>query len=297
MRSLTVRVPTLNDESWDFDRLFRLWADLNRDELGVAFDFSSCEFLRPNAVAFLGGLSRMVEHRGGCVEFLWSTMQNRIQMNLKQNGFAESFGGGTGPWLGHSIPYREDRLRDDSRIAGYLRKFWLGRGWVNVSEKLRGAIVGRLLEIYDNAFIHAESPIGVFSCGQHFWNLKQLKLAVVDFGVGIPSNVRMFLAFRDPKALSMSAEKCLDWAFRPGTTTKPNGTSRGSGLDLLKNFIIVNKGHMEVFSHEGYGRIDGNGESYSNRGMAFEGTLFNITLRCDESYYQLASEAHGKPLF
>jgi hypothetical protein len=89
----------------------------------------------------------------------------------------------------------------------------------------------------------------------------------------------------------------LKWAFQPGTTTNPNGVGRGLGLDLLKEFVKINKGRFEVFSHDGYVLIDETQEAYWNRQTFFEGTLVNITLRCDESYYRLASEAVDEPLF
>jgi len=63
------------------------------------------------------------------------------------------------------------------------------------------------------------------------------------------------------------------------------------GLDLLKEFIRVNHGKLEVYSNEGYGLIDEHGERYENREPSFEGTIFHITLRCDEKYYQFAGEA------
>ena len=52
-------VPTINDDPPDFDRLFRLWSQVNDDSLEVEFNFTRCRFLQQNAVAFLGGLSRL----------------------------------------------------------------------------------------------------------------------------------------------------------------------------------------------------------------------------------------------
>jgi len=66
------------------------------------------------------------------------------------------------------------------------------------------------------------------------------------------------------------------------------------GLDLLKEFIKTNHGKLEFFSNEGYGIIDSKREEYSTRSRGFEGTLVNITLQCDKSYYVLASEV-GAP--
>ena len=161
-----VYVPTLNDKAWHYDQLFSLWRVLAQDEVEVRLDFSVCRFLRQNAVAFLGGLVRLIEYRGGCVEFAWDTLQVDVRANLAQNGFMASFGGGAGPWPGNSIPFREDpwrktpSLQSYRSIQRYLSDQWLGRGWVNVSPGLGNAVVGQMAEVYLNAFEHAGSRIG-----------------------------------------------------------------------------------------------------------------------------------------
>lgn len=287
-----IQVPTINDQLYDFENLFELWYQVNDNCVEVKFDFSQCHFLRQNAVAFLGGLVRLIQHRSGTVHFDLDSLQNKIRMNLAQNGFLAAFGHPGGPWFGNSIPYREDVADDPESVIDYLRDNWLGRGWVHISESLRDAIVGRVWEIYANAFEHGQSEVGVFSCGQYYRKLRELKLTVVDFGVGIPSNVRLFA--RNHK---IQASKALKWAFMRGTTTKPNGTGRGLGLDLLKEFVTLNDGRLDVFSHEGYALIDKDEKSFSNRSSFFEGTLVNITLKCDESYYHFASEEVAEPLF
>jgi hypothetical protein len=292
---ITLSIPTINDRPVDFDTLFGFWNQVNNDSLDVTFDFSYCGFLKQNAVAFLGGLARLIKFRSGSVPFLWNTIRNNIFTNLAQNGFLSTFGHGGGPWTGNSIPYREDPTLDSEGIMGYLKTKWLGRGWLQVSEQLRNAIVGRVWEIYDNAFMHAQSPAGIYSCGQHYPRRRELKLTAVDFGVGIPSNVRFF--FRDDtQTQTLSAANCLKWAFLPGKTTKP-GIGRGMGLELLKDFVKTNKGKLEIFSHEGYAMVDEKQEIFMNRETFFEGTLVNITFLCDESYYHLASEGVEELIF
>jgi hypothetical protein len=292
---MTVSVPTLNDNPRDFDWLFRLWNQLDSDGLEVQFDFSPCHFLRQNAVAFLGGLIRFVEHRHGSVHIDWNSFRPDVAKNLARNGFMRAFGAPAAAWTGNSVPFRQDKGPDSQGVIDYLGRMWLGQGWVQVSNKLRDAIVGRVWEIYENAFEHAFEPdkpnIGIFSCcGQHFPRQHKLDLTVLDFGVGIPSNVRFF-----SHNSGYPADKALQWAFSPGTTTKPNGMGRGMGLDLLKRFIKLNKGRLEVFSHEGYAVIDENQEKYGTRSTFYEGTLVNICLVCDESFYQLASEVSDEP--
>jgi len=299
-RSITLQIPTINDNPRDFDTLFNLWSEVNEDALDVTFDFSHCGFLRQNAVAFLGGLARLIENRGGKFRFNWDSLRSDIRANLAQNGFLNDFGLPDRPRRGNSIPYRQDLGDDKTGQIKYLKDAWLGRDWVNLSNDLMNAIAGRVWEIYANAFEHSESPIGVVSCGQHYPNMHILKLTMIDFGVGIPSNVRRFLRKDYPQAQLIPADRCIKWAFQKGTTTNPNGYGRGLGLDLLKEFVLVNKGSLEIYSHEGYALIDGaqeTPEQYQNRENFFEGTLVNITLRCDGAHYQFNYEAEDKPLF
>ena len=301
--SFRLQVPTINDAPLDFDRLFELWAAAKGCSSDMTFDFSTCSFLRPNAIAFLGGLARLVERRNRRVDFDWNTANDKILAILRQNGFAGTFGYVSSLGPGSSIPYREDQtettyatgVKDD--IIDYLAYEWLGRGWVHVSHRLRNAIVGVVWEIYDNAFEHATSNIGVFSCGQYFWRLGLLKLAVVDFGVGIPANVREYWRGH-PIAEQLTAAQCLRWAFQRGASTKTEITTRrGIGLVLLKEFVNINRGTLEVYSQDGYALIEDGKEKFNNRRKFFEGTLVNITLRCDERYYRLADESPAGPWF
>lgn len=290
----TIYIPTINDTDEDFDRLFEVYQQLVRTRPNVEIDFSRCGFLRQNAVAFIGGVIRLLEHRGVNLSLKLQGMQPQVYTNLEKNGFLEALGGTHGPQLGNTIPFREDRAAqvDKVGIVDYLKSKWLGRGWLHVSNRLRDAIVGKVWEIYANAFEHGASPVGLFSCGQYFPRLHVLNLTVVDFGIGIPFNVRQFAS-----SPTLGAHKAMEWAFKPGTTTKPNGMGRGVGLDLMKQFVAINKGKLEVFSHDGHAIIDSTGERYLERACHFDGTLVNISLKCDESYYCFSSEVSQGPLF
>ena len=58
----------------------------------------------------------------------------------------------------------------------------------------------------------------------------------------------------------------------------------------MKEFIKCNYGKMEVYSNEGYAAIDHKDEIFTNRSSSFEGTIFHITLICDERSYRFADE-------
>lgn len=281
---LVVPIATINDTRRDFECLFSMREQLLRESRDVVFDFRDASFLRQNAVAFIGGLSREIQVQGRNVTFAWDSMKVGVLANLQQNGFVAAFGGVTPPWVGNSIPYREDPEENGLDIAHYLGSRWLGRDWVHMSPELNKAIVGRMYEIYANAFEHSGSQVGVFSCGQHYPSLGLLKLTVVDYGIGIPASVQTLLGSQ------IGARGALSWAFKEGNTTKEGGYGRGLGLDLLKKFIRLNDGHLEVYSNDAFGMLRKGTEAYLTSNSYLRGTAINVTLRCDESHYQLGSE-------
>jgi hypothetical protein len=109
----------------------------------------------------------------------------------------------------------------------------------------------------------------------------------MDLGIGIPENVRRYRPLQP-----IDARGAMKWAFSPGTSTKAEtvGYSRGLGLHTLKEFIKVNKGFMEVFSNDGYVKINDQGESYKRRKFTFGGTFVHISLSADEKFYCFSYE-------
>lgn len=295
---LFLTIPSIANSSKGFDKLFLLWDKIceyinqSPTSIFVIINFSACRFLSPSAVAFLGGIARFIQYYSGVILFEWDTLPSNVLTNLAQNGFLSTFGFSYGPWQGNSVPYREDKTRDHKAIMAYLKTQWLGREWVHVSQQLRDAIVGRVWEIYANAFEHGQSPIGVLSCGQRYPQKKELVLTVIDFGLGIPQTVRDFY---DP---TLGSDEALQWAFEQGNTTKPSTENRrGLGFELLKQFVKANHGRLEVFSHNGYALIDSNCETFKCRSGFFNGTVINIVFKCDDRYYRLADEDDIGSLF
>jgi signal transduction histidine kinase len=288
-----ISIPKINDNQTDFFYLFHLWTLINEAKEDIRIDFSNCKFLRQNAVAMLGGLKRLADQKGVEVVFDWGTLNRSVEVNLRKNGFLATFSNAYWSATGNSIPYREDKTDDSDSYIEYLKTEWLYHGWVNISPLLRDAISSKVYEIYRNAFDHGLSPVGTFSCGQYYPNLNELRLTMVDFGIGIPSEVRRYL-----KSPNLCAKDALKWAFKEGNTTKPSADhGRGLGLGILKEFIKANNGILEIYSNDGYVKITKNSEEFNNIDYYFGGTVFNITIICDETYYCLASESDEEPIF
>ena len=284
-------VPTLHSESTHFESLFVMFQtveDTFRQSDAspkFCFDFSLCHFLQQNAVVLIGGLARLIETRGGFIQFRWDTLSHEVKRNLLKNGFLRTFDNGWGKVAeGNAVAYKEHGTPEAHEVLPYLENDFLGRGWMRLSPYLKAAVVGNLWELYANAAEHAKSSIGVFSCAQHYPRKQLLKLTVGDFGIGIPNKVRGF-----HQRPNLSASRSLRWALQPMSST--GGGGRGLGLATIKELVKVNKGRLEIFSNDGYCSIDRNGEIYAVRNTPFQGTIVNVTLVCDNLSYCFASEA------
>ena len=151
MAPTLIQIPTLNDAPRDFSRLFEIWSETNGYFADIRFDLSRCDFLRPNAIAFLGGLARLIESRMGSVTFDWTTLRRSwVKTTLQQNVFAYAFGDTTAPWDGSSIPYREDQMRNVTGIMDYLTKN--GEHFENRELAFEGTVVHITLHCDENLY-------------------------------------------------------------------------------------------------------------------------------------------------
>lgn len=259
----------------------------DRYSTDIILDFSKCTFLAQNAVALIGGIASLLKANGRSLSLDLETLPSKININLAQNGLLNHLGYPNTPWDGNSIPFRHNPLMDKKEIICYLNENWLGKGWLNISKNLKDYIVCKVIEIYANAFDHSHSDLGVFSCGQYYPNKKQLKLTILDLGLGIPANVRKFQANPD-----LSEKDAIQWAFQQGHSTKPiAGIARGNGLRIIGSFIQKNQGgKLEIYSHGGMAKITHNNEEYGRQDTPFQGTIVNINLVCDSAHYCLDSE-------
>ena len=155
MRREQIYIPRVWDRDEDIDSLFAIWQRVvDKGPLDVTIDFSNCDFLSHIGVAFLGGLARFIKFNSGNVFFDWDTLCTRLRNYLEKNAFLTTFTNSSIEPRAN-IPYREDQEPSTELIETYLKENWLGGGQINLSESLKNEIVGRVWEIYANAFEHA----------------------------------------------------------------------------------------------------------------------------------------------
>jgi hypothetical protein len=303
MKDLIELLPIRDDES-GYNLLFKIAAYMmSNPQRHFDFDFKGCSILDQNAVAMLGGLSKYIHAHDNMlglrcgVMFRVDSMSDLIRNKLINNNFLSHFtserfdGYPSGDYIG----YREHtEYLDVTEIALHLNNEWLSDSKISVTPALKNAVVGRIFEIFANAYGHGAERskiggLGVFSCGQYNKKEGQLKLTVLDFGAGIIENVKRHLGS------IISDIDAMKWALITGNTTKSDSLdedmARGLGFGLLSEFVSVNQGKLKIFSNTCWAESCGV-EEYEVKTMKtpFNGTMVSITINCDDRHYGFLSE-------
>jgi hypothetical protein len=155
-----------------------------------------------------------------------------------------------------------------------------------MSEALSERFKNSILEIFVNAAMHSESKLGIFACGQYFPQQDRLDFCVADAGIGIRRKIHKELG------LKMNSDKAIEWALQEGNTTRTGSVPGGLGLKLIREFIAMNKGRIQIVSDRGYWEFSPRGETLARIDTPFPGTVINIEINtADTSSYRLRSEA------
>jgi len=138
-----------------------------------------------------------------------------------------------------------------------------------------------LAEVFNNIYDHSKSPVDGYVFTQYFPNIHRIKIAVCDFGIGIPRAVNEYLLSIRKKEISN--EEALKLAFKKGFSTYSAPHNRGFGLDTLKSIVMDLEGEIHFYSNDGVVKMYPNGDiEINNTGVEFEGTLIEVLLdtRC-----------------
>jgi len=156
-----------------------------------------------------------------------------------------------------------------------------------LSKKLSKRIVENLWEIVHNGILHGKSSNGVSAAGQFYPQMGYFEVAFCDNGLGIVNTVRNHGVVTSSEPDS----ECIKWAIQKGNSTMPAGTSAGLGLHLLREFLRVNCGSIQIVSGEGYfGQFGEESPSYLTLRNSIAGTLVNLRVVFDNNLYQMKGE-------
>lgn len=218
----------------------------------------------------------------------------RVERILSKNGFLSSYGRARIPdtWA-TTIQYQRCDASDDRFFAQYVETELMARSELpSMSAGLRKKLLESVFEIFSNAVLHSQTEYGIFSCGQFFPKSGRIDFSVADLGIGIRRNIA------SRAHLDLPPEKAIAWAVEGNNTTKAGPVPGGLGLKLLREFITLNKGRIQIVSDRGYWECSSGTARTARFAHAFPGTVVNIEINtADTSSYCLRSEISPSDVF
>ncbi|WP_420576739.1 hypothetical protein [Ekhidna sp.] len=270
-------------------RLFQETRELRSDKL--ILHFYGTQWFEANLCAGLGAILSSIQGAGNEIEFKGHA---NIQSILSKNGFLAQFGGWKKrDYYSTTIQYRQF---DATKIKGfneYLDRELLAKEDLpRMSELLKKKINKSIYEIFNNCYLHGNCDTA-FSCGQYYPTKKRLDFTIADLGHSIRKNVRDFLGNS-----KLSGAMAIRWAIEEGNTTRSGNIPGGLGFSLIREFLLMNQGKLQIVSSDGYYEVRRGVESVKSFDHTFVGTLVNMEFNINDKYsYALSSEIDVKDIF
>lgn len=284
-------LPTINSEQEGFGHLAAMATEareLFSDRLEV--DFSRCGFFDANMAAPLAAVLARIADKFNAVEIV--RVPEGIERILRKNRFLVNYGYGLLEDVNRTtLPFRRIQRSNEGQFADYLERHMNDKGIPRMSKGLAAVFKQSIYEVFQNAVIHSSSRFGIFVCGQFYPQVQRLDLTIADAGIGIRNNVRRLW----PKISSVEA---IRWALGEGNTTKTGRQPGGIGLKVLKDFVALNKGKIQIASRFGFYEFNKGNDSFAKLAADFRGTAVNLEINTgDTQTYQLRSEVSPDNIF
>ena len=257
----------------------------------TSIDMRTANWLDANMCAPFGAILYKVSRNLNTVKLL--NIPDQVETILSKNAFLSSYGRAKRPdTYGTTIEYKRFEPKDDRYFASYVERHLVGKGMPQMTVRLLKKIRESIFEIFSNAVIHSETKLGIFACGQYFPHKNRLDFSIADLGIGIRQNVKK------KRGLDLLAEKAIGWAMDGKNTTKSGSIPGGLGLKLLREFITLNRGRLQIVSDRGYWVLSNGQVATRTFPYPFPGTVVNIEINtADKGSYRLTSESPTKDIF
>ena len=258
----------------------------------IDISFRNVNWIAANTCSMIGAIFQKLQDSFNTIRI--TDMDDKLTNILSRNGFLA--------FLGYEriFDYRQTTIqylklypRDSRYFSEYIREDLLGKEAMPVmSERLRKKITEGIYEIFINAAMHSDTKEGIFTCGQFFPRKNTIEFMITDLGIGIRNRVSQYLN------TPISAVDAIEWAMKERNTTKPNA-SGGLGLAILKSFIALNKGKIQIISNDGFWEFSEEGIEKRFFNDEFPGTAVNICINTnDQAHYKLWDEIiHDEDIF
>ncbi len=257
----------------------------------ILIDFSNTEWFEANLLAVLGAILSRLDESLNTIKII--NLKDKLEKIFSKNHFLSNFGGyKIEDYYQTTIKYKKFKPNEEKVFKYYLDNELLSKTVLpQMSIGLRKKINESIFEIFNNAVIHGKSG-DIFSCGQYYPAKSKLDFTIVDLGRTIKTNVNEYLK------QMLSGSDTIDWAVQEKHTTKIGDTPGGLGLSLIRDFLKLNNGKIQIVSSDGYWHQLGNEINQMSFDNEFDGTIVNLEFNLnDKSSYCLKSELKLEDIF
>lgn len=252
--------------------------DVENEE--IIIDFEKCKSFDANLSAVLGAMFDKRQN-DGCKIFLQAPQSPGVRRVLSRNKFFRAFDLHTeNEDREVYIDYKSFGVTDTIAFKQYVDTELIQKQrFPKCTDRAKAKIIESIYEIFANAVSHGGCS-HVYCCGEmHSRNNKNtLDMTFVNLGSSVVYNVNRYMEERNRPIM----ESCmaLDWAFVKGNTTKP--VPGGLGLDILKQFIDMNNGQIQMISGGAMLEIEHNNHHNTPLDKWFYGTIVTVEFNCDD---------------
>lgn len=274
-----------------YQNLIHLYEE-NKDKLSSNIHIELHQWFAANMSAALGAVLDKFTADLNDIHFDYLTPQ--IETILLKNDFLTYYGKQRAKDVNNTtIKFQKLKPTDGKYFKNYVIEELIEGHIANLptmTDGVKEKIVEGIYEIFVNAQIHSGSPF-IYTCGQFFPNKNKIEFTIVDTGIGFKEKINQ--RFNS----NLSAMQAIKWAVQDKMTTKI-GVSGGIGLAVLKEFIELNKGKMQIASSDGFYQFDSQGEQANQFIGQFPGTIVNLQFKTDDKHnYSLKNEIDINDIF
>ncbi len=258
----------------------------------IEFDMRATNWFDADMCAVFGALLYNISENLNSVRL--TNVPSQIEDILSRNSFLSHYGREKVPdHGGTTISYQRCDVEDDRYFSDYIENEFIRRTEMpRMSTRLLRKFRESVFEIFSNAVQHSSTEMGIFSCGQFFPRRNRLDFTVADLGVGMYRNVKEFLK------TDITPAYAINWATEGQNTTKRGDIPGGLGLKLLRDFIDLNGGCIQIVSDSGYWQRRNRQTLKSQMQNPYPGTIVAVEINtADPHSYVLSSELNQDDIF
>ena len=262
----------------------------NIKQENIILDFIRTSWFDANLTAVLGSILAEVIFNLNSIKL--ENISDNIRTILKRNHFLSHYGEDVLiDNYSSTIKYKKFKPTDYKLFNNYLAEELISQKvFDTISTRLSKRIKESIFEIYYNAVLHSDCQ-NIFTCGQYYYVNKKLDFTIVDIGRTIKENVNHYLYD------NLSGIEAIKWAVKGGNTTKFKNIPGGLGLKLIREFVRINKGKLQIISADGFWMQTADKTTGQSFNLEFPGTIVNLEFNISDDFYYIKNEIEQVELF